>query len=146
MLQKRNNSAIIKFLFSRNILTVIGLAVIILISVPLAKNVSQRYKVNQEIGELESEINELEKQNTNLKKFVDYLGSDQFVEEQARLNLGLKKEGEEVAVVKLKSAESQSGENNQGGGAVNSDISGAQSDGKPAIVGNPKKWRDYFFK
>jgi cell division protein FtsB len=76
------------------------LIIIILISIPLAKNLTKKRSVNLEIKELEEEINRLESSSENLKGLIDYLESDQFVEEQARLKLGLKKPGEEAVVIK----------------------------------------------
>lgn len=121
----------------------IGLIVLVLISIPLARNVSQRYKINQEIKDLENEIKVLQKQNSGLKDFVDYLGSQQFVEEQARLNLGLKKAGEEVAVIKTDDAEHSTSTEPQ----INvNEFFDIKFSPEPKKISNAIKWRKYFFK
>ncbi|MDP3043056.1 MAG: septum formation initiator family protein [bacterium] len=144
MFKKDKQNLLTRILFNQKTLALVGLAVIILISFPLAKNISQRYKISQEIKELESEINNLENQNTNLKEFMNYLESDQFVEEKARLNLGLKKEGEEVAVISNESATIQNNGNKKEGAAGG--IFGIEKEEPAEPVGNPRRWWRYFFR
>ena len=122
-----------KIISSQIFLTFLGLILIILISIPLAKNLSKRYYINQEIKDIEHEIISLESKNKDLGKLISYLESDQFVEEQARLNLGLKKKGEEVVVIKeveeliaIKSA--------------NENLEDFDTEAT-----NPKRWLSYFF-
>lgn len=143
MFKKDKQNLLSKILLNQKTLAFLGLAIIILISFPLAKNISQRYKISQEIKELEAEINNLENQNTNLKEFMDYLESDQFVEERARLNLGLKKEGEEVAVISGESSEVQNNGNKEEGAATG--IFGMEKEEPAKPIGNPRKWWRYFF-
>ena len=100
MLNRNNKNSGRRILFNSKLLALIGVVIIILISIPLAKKISQRYKIDQEIKEMEREISELESRNSGLSDAISYLESNEFVEEQARLKLGLKKQGEEVAVIK----------------------------------------------
>ncbi len=80
-------------------LSLVGLFVIILMSVPLAKKVSRQYKINKEIKDLKKEIEQIEKKNSSLKDLISYLESDQFIEDAAREKLNYKKEGENVVVL-----------------------------------------------
>lgn len=100
MIKRGNENFIAKILYNQKFLALVGLGLIVLISFPLAKNVSKRYRLDQEIKEMNKEISDFESENKDLKQLITYLESDQFVEEKARLNLGLKKEGESMAVVK----------------------------------------------
>ena len=100
MFRTKRKKNINKILFNKIVLTVIGFFIIIAISIPLARNVSKQYRINKEIKELEKEITNLKGNNINLNNLIDYLKSDQFNEEQARLKLNYKKEGEQVAVIK----------------------------------------------
>lgn len=99
MPSKKNKIQSNKLLFHPAIITIIGIVIIVLISIPLTKNISQKYKVNEKITSLEKEIKEIENQNLNLNGMVSYFESESFTEEQARLNFGLKKEGEDVLVI-----------------------------------------------
>lgn len=143
MFKKDKQNLLKRILFNQKTLALLGLSIIVLISFPLAKNISQRYRISQEIKELEAEINNLENQNTSLKEFIDYLESDQFVEERARLNLGLKKEGEEVAVINGEYSEIKNNGNKEEGAATG--IFGMEKEEPAKPVGNPRKWWRYFF-
>jgi len=137
--RERKNGFLIKIFYNKKFLAFLGLVIIILISVPLAKNISKRYEISREIRGLEEEIKEQEFKNNDLKKLINYLESDQFVEEQARLNLGLKKPGEGVAVIidnqdTLNQA-SNSLTSNNGGGTANL-----------GEINNLQRWWGYFLK
>ena len=123
-------------------LMLIGLVVLVLISVPLARNMSKRYRVNDEINDLQREIDDLEGRNSELKNLVEYLNSDSFVEEQARLKLNYKKIGEEVFVIKdiPVSSDSIFNKNNP-----SYNIPGLD-DGSFKKDSNISKWWKYFFK
>lgn len=131
MIKKRS---VIKIFFrNQYIVAFLGILVIILISYPLAKNLSKTHKINQEINDLKNEINELDNTNFDLKKVIDFLESDSYLEKEARLNLGLKMPGEEVVVIKEKDSE-----------LVN-EINGTNGEGLKKLS-NFSKWFNYFFK
>ncbi len=125
-------------MFNQKFLVLAGVITIILISIPLAKNISQRYEIDQEIKEMESEIAELESRNRSLSGVISYLESDRFIEEQARLQMGLKKHGEEVAVIKESVGAGEFLINEEGGSDGNINSNGP--------ISNPRKWRRYFFE
>ena len=151
-----------KNLFSRllspKLLTLIGLVIIVLMSIPVAKNVSQRYEIDEEINDLRNEIKMIESKNTKLTQLIDYLGSDQYVEEQARLNFSLKKPGEEVVIINedgvLNGNDSKKGLNGDNGVTIDDSITsdsiynipGPNKEKKIVAISNPQKWWVYFFK
>lgn len=106
--KKRNFFA--RAIFNPKTLSFLGLIVIVAISFPISKSISKKYKIDQEILELEKEIEAMEGANSDFKKMLTYLESDSFVEEQARLNLSLKKQGEKVVVIEDISQEEANGE------------------------------------
>ena len=124
-----------KIFFSQGFLSLVGLIIIISISFPFAKNAIKQYKINQEINNLKKDIAGLQDKNSDLKKVFANLNSDQFAEEQARLNFNLKKSGEELVVIK----------NSEG---LNSTSSAAGDNQKKVAeqLSNPQKWFNYFFK
>ena len=141
--QKRKNF-INRILFNQITLSVFGLLIIIAISYPLAKNVSKQYEINKEIKELEKEITDMESKNLELKNFISYIESDQFAQEQARLNLNYKKEGEEVVVIKNKDEEINSEKTSQPDKTIYS-IRGLDKEEDKKRINNPVRWRRYFF-
>ncbi len=139
---KKNNLK--KIFFGQKFLTLIGLIAIILISFPFAKNYIKQYKINKEINDFKKEISELQNKNSDLKNFVSYLESDQFAEEQARLNLGLKKPGEELIIIKSGDNGSLATSSSAGNPIFN--IPGYKKEEARPEASNPRKWFNYFFK
>lgn len=136
---KKNNLK--KIFFNQNFLTLVGLTVIILISFPFAKNAIKQHKINQEISDFKKEIVNLQNKSSDLKNFVSSLESDQFVEEYARLNLNLKKPGEEKTVIKIDAdGFASTSESDQ---IFN--IPGRKKTESVPEPPNPKKWLNYFF-
>lgn len=132
--RRRKKNIFFKIIYSQVFLSFLGLVIIVFISIPLAKNLSKRYYVSQEIKDIEQEIEELELENKDLGKLISYLESEQFVEEQARLNLGLKKRGEEVVVIKEIEEVIETG--------FSSDNPRENKEDNT----NPERWLSYFFK
>lgn len=116
-----------RWLANPRTLAIIALLFLLLILVPLAKNYSRKRIIEREIADIQQEISEFEAKNQDLKEMIDYLQSDQSLEEQARLNMGLKRPGETVAVIQ--------------GEAFGS----VQSVAEPKVaVANWRKWWQYF--
>jgi cell division protein FtsB len=138
MIRNKEKKSLEKIFFNQITYFVVGFFVILLIAYPLSKKITRQYGLNKEISELSVEANELEGKNKDLKQLIGYLGSDQFAEEEARINLNLKKEGEEVVVIK-------------DGSGVNSVNSAEKNQTTDQIsltdrkVPNPLKWWLYFF-
>lgn len=107
----------------------IGFCILIYITIPIVRNAQKQKRINDEIKELEKEVTKLDGNNADLKKMINYLNSDQFVLEQARLNLNYKKDKEEVVVIK-----------NVVGAEANN------NNGKPIFNINEEKREANFFK
>ena len=88
-----------RFFSSQRFLAIIGLVFLVVIIFPLAKTYSQRRLVENEINEVKKQISDYENQNQQLQELASYLQSEQSLEEQARLNLNMKKPGEAVVVI-----------------------------------------------
>jgi cell division protein FtsB len=142
MIFRKNKNLFNKVFLSQIALTIVGFMVLILISVPLARNMSKRYKVNDEINDLQREISDLEGRNTELKDLVKYLNSDSFVEEQAKLKLNYKEEGEEVFIIK--DIEGESGEFFSNKNKSSYNILGLNKN-EAREKNNIIKWWNYFF-
>lgn len=98
--QRRSEASFVNRWFAnQRAFAIIALVFLLLLLIPLAKNYSRKRLVEQEIADIQQEINDFESKNKELKGMIDYLQSDQSLEEQARLNMGLKRPGETVAVI-----------------------------------------------
>jgi len=96
-----------RFLSSPRAFAFIALVFLLFILIPLAKNYSRKRLVEQEIAGIQKEIADFESKNKDLQEMINYLQSDQSLEEQARLNMGLKRPGETVAVIEDKYFDSE---------------------------------------
>lgn len=88
-----------RFLMSQRFLAIVFLLIIVAISFPLVRSVSQRKTVEREIADMKKDNEAYSNKSQELKEMIEYLQSDISLEEQARLNLGLKKPNEDVVVV-----------------------------------------------
>ncbi len=107
------NNFFYRFLSSQRFLAIIGLVFLILIIFPLARTYTQKRLVEKEIEDVKKDISNFENTNQELKEMIAYLESDQSLEEQARLNLNLKKPGEKVIVIESETPASTSEEINK---------------------------------
>lgn len=117
----------------------ITLAVFLIVCFTLGRELLRRQSVSRDVERLQSEISSLEKQNTELGQLLAYLKSPIYLEEEARLKLGLKKSGESVVAVPPESAEINS---------VNTDSSSnsSRSAGSESTENNPRKWWRYLWR
>lgn len=133
--KKKKERKLSDILYHPKIIALIGFIIISAISVPLWRKIDEKQRLNVELNSLKSEIERLSIDNSDLDQLIEYLKSDYFVEEQARLNLGLKKRGEDVFVIK---------NNNQDNTNKAFDFEHvADSSGSDEL--NTNKWLDYFF-
>lgn len=63
------------------------------------KITAKRNKVNNDIKDLKKEIADIESQNNDLTDMIEYLDTMSFKEKEARLKLGLQKEGEKTLII-----------------------------------------------
>ena len=142
MYQKIKKNLFKRIIFHKATISIVGFLVIVFISIPLAKNVSKNYNINKEVVKLEEEIDRLKDKNGELGKMIDYLKSDQFIDEQAKLNLNYKKAGEELVVINSKEEQAEK----TGDEAKNIyNIQGFNKQIKEKEITNPKRWGYYFF-
>lgn len=95
----KSNNFFYRLISSQRFLAIIGLIFLLLIIFPLARTYTQKRMIENEIDGVKKEISDFEKSNQELRDMITYLQSDQSLEEQARLNLNLKKPGEKVIVI-----------------------------------------------
>lgn len=97
-----------RFFMSQRFLAIVFLVIAIAICFPLVRSVSKKKIVEREIAEMQAENEAYANRSKELREVIDYLQSDASLEEQARLNLGLKKANEAVVVVSRQTSKSSS--------------------------------------
>ncbi len=106
------------------------LGILALIVIPYYNNNKKRKDLEKEIASIKKDISRYENSNQDLEELLNYLVSDQAVEEKARLNFGLQKQGEKVIVIQR-----------QG----NSSSLASSTEELVEENSNPQKWLNYFF-
>ena len=132
----------LKSIFTKQFLfTLLLLGLLVLLSFPLSKNWRQKRSIEQEIKGLEIQVKDMEGKNSNLKNVLDYMQSDQFVEEQARTKLNYKKPGESVVVIEGRPGEVPLTATSP----FEIPVESPKVTASRATV-NVNKWLDYFFE
>jgi len=75
------------------------------------KGFLQKVEIEKQLGDINSQIDNLKKEEERQKGLLEYLNTESYLEKQARLRLNLKKEGEEVVFIYKK--EDEQNETNQ---------------------------------
>lgn len=106
------------------------LSILVLILIPYYNNNKKRKDLEREINLMKENISRYENSNAELEELLSYLDSKQAIEEKARLNFGLQKQGEQVIVI-----QKQSSSTDQELAEKNTEVE----------LSNPQKWLNYFF-
>ncbi len=86
-------------ILSSKILFIFLFLFLIFLGLATGKITAKRNKVNNDIKDLKKEIKNIESQNNNLTDMIEYLDTMSFKEKEARLKLGLQKEGEKTVII-----------------------------------------------
>jgi cell division protein FtsB len=112
-----------------------GLAVLVLIGISLGKETYRKHQIQKEIGDLQSQIEGLNKENSQLGDLMTYLSSTDYQEKEAREKLNLQKADEKMIVLQRVL------------GAEKKNESTAPKEQSPAEDTSPnwQKWWKFFF-
>ena len=108
----------------------IGIVILIFFVINFVRAWSQNSKVNNEISGLRQEIVSLEQENSKYAELIKYFNSNAYIEERARIDLGLKKTGEKVVLIP----------------SVDQAAPPAENSSAETQASNPQKWLKRFFK
>lgn len=131
MIKKRKS--IIRRVLSFKLFFLAGICVAFVFGPALGGEFYRNYQIEKEIGSLKGEIAAMENNNYELSKLVEYYNTEEYKEIEARKRLGVKKEGESVAIIK----QGVQSENIEQGG-----LEIINNDNYP----NYLKWWNYFFE
>jgi cell division protein FtsB len=135
---------ILKGIFTRQFfITLLLLGLLALFALPLTKNWRQKRAIDKEIAELEQQVSSFENKNSSLRQVLDYMQSEQFVEEEARSKLNYKKPGEQVVVIE--GLPSESGATASASALFDFPAPPPDKNAELRLSGNLKRWLEYFF-
>lgn len=122
----------VKFFHSK-LSIVFLLSILIFLLFSINKVMTRRNQVNKDIEGFKKEISDLEKQKNELTNLIGYLDTLSFKEKEARLKLGLQKEGEKTIVITNPYRETKEED------AI------VTENKKVSVYDNISKWWGYFF-
>ncbi|MBH41896.1 MAG: hypothetical protein CL685_04235 [Candidatus Magasanikbacteria bacterium] len=129
----RKKQTFVTRFFSSKLFLFVGFFVILILALNFVRGYYQKYKVDQEILQLKEEISLLERKKIESMEILEYVSSEAFVEEKARTELNMKKEGEKVIYIKQGSVvEKKSNQKKEAYNTIGQNVS------------NPVKWWYYF--
>jgi len=99
-MSRRPNTNFLRRFFTSPLFLVCTLVVSFLFLFAFARNYVEDYNIRNEITSLKQEVKALETKKIESLSILEYVMSDNFVEEKARKELNLKKPGENLVVIK----------------------------------------------
>ena len=120
----------IRRFFASRLFLVVAFVLIFLTTAGYFRAYYQDFRIKQEIRELENEVRALEGKKIESMEILQYVMSQGYVEEKARVELSMKKPGEKMVILKNM-------DTNEGGGESGLDVPGRN-------LTNPVKWLYYF--
>jgi len=111
----------------------VNIAILFLVTLSFGRELVRNYEIDQEISALEGKAIALESQNQEILELAAKLQTDDYLEQEGRMRLSLKKPGEHVAIIP------EPGE----GEPIPEYIENTAASGEE-VVSNPKLWLEYF--
>ncbi|MBU0597226.1 septum formation initiator family protein [Patescibacteria group bacterium] len=127
-MEEKTKQSMFKSFFGSRLFLLFSLVIMMLVAFGYARGYYQDFKIKEEIRQLEEEVKSLETKKIESLDILQYVTSDDFIEEKARTELNLKKPGEKVVVFDRKDESYEERDNL----------------GEDASIKNPKKWLNYF--
>lgn len=132
---RRADKNLLTHVLRHRLFLLLSLILFLFLAFSFGREYVRNKQISKSIAQLESQAQMLEERNVEIAQINAQLESEQFLEKEARLRLGLVKSGERVVVV--------SGEDSQtvdiGGEAIMNEID------EELPAGTVGRWRAYFF-
>ena len=130
-MKEKDNLTIYEKLIRSRIFFIFLIPIFLALLIGIFQQFYHRYQVKKDLDKLDTEIANFNKQKEDLNNLLDYYKNESNLENEARVRLNLKKEGEEVVII-LPTATS-----------TESDKISSQRDTEN--MPNYKQWWYYFF-
>ena len=142
----RDNRSFLKRLLESRLLFVVNLVIIVLLSLSLGRELVRNTDIQHDINQLQEESNDLAARNLQISELSIAMQTESYIEREARLKLGMKKQGENVVIVK----ENLVGVSSEGGKEENSQLQDPlrvleERRDLNKHISNTAKWWYYFF-
>jgi len=98
-MKEKNNLTIYEKLIKSRIFFIFLIPIFLALLVGIFQQFYHRYQVKKDLDKLDAEIANFNKQKEDLNNLLDYYKNESNVENEARLRLNLKKEGENVVII-----------------------------------------------
>ena len=108
----------------------------VLVAYALFRETYKKYQIQKEVEELEEQAEELSQGNQKLRGLINYFGTKNFSEKEARGKLNVKKEGETLVILRSQEAREEDQEKQQK----------EAEEERLLEIPNPLKWWNYFFE
>lgn len=108
-----------------------ALLALLVVGFGIVKSAIRRAEIEREIAALRREIDEHRLKAEQLNKLIEYLGTEEYLEREARLQLGLQKPGENVVIIPASDN--------------SADITAKQPPLSGQELSNWRRWWNYFF-
>ena len=98
-MKEKDNLTIYEKLIKSRIFFIFLIPVFLALLIGIFQQFYHRYQVKKNLNELNTEIANFNKQKEDLSKLLDYYKNESNLENEARVRLNLKKEGENVVII-----------------------------------------------
>jgi len=120
---------------------VVNLLILLFLTLSFGREFFRDYQIQHEIQALQDKAEELETRNLEVTQLNAGFETEMFLEEEARLRLGLVDPGEQVVVILDEQNDQGSMINDQ----ASEELKTQNSQLTTVAVSNPKRWYHYFF-
>lgn len=131
-MNRTQHSSRARIFFSSKVFLVCVFLLTLIFAIGFARAYFKDYTFREEVKRLQGEIDQLEKKKLESLELLKYVSSTAYLEDTARLDLNLKKPGEQVLFI------------TKAGKEVKSEESGAEMAISGQEISNPLKWWYYF--
>ncbi len=132
IMKRKDQKSMWRRFFESRLFLVCSIVILVFVIMSYARAYYEDYEVRQKIQELEKQVQSLEGKKLESLQILQYVKSDNFIEEKARTELNLKKPGESVVFVE---------------GVIPTQVPQATNETAPVdepTLSNPMKWWYYF--
>ncbi len=98
-MKEKDKSTVYERLLKSRIFFIFLVPVFLALLVGIFQQIYERYQVQAKLNELNAEVANYKKQQEDLTKLIEYYQDPSNLENEARVRLNLKKEGEKVVII-----------------------------------------------